>query len=222
MQLEEALNILDLSFESLEINSLKKAYQQKAKETHPDKGGKAEDFIIVRNAYTFLRDYLLKGKTTHTNYQSENTKTESEQENQDFWKIKYQETYYEKEKFFSENNYLWKTVKSYESQINRIVIIFNTGQKLLSKAQENIQNILAKIDEIYNQELEKIKKKYNSSWSDLILSRKKLSKYEFVMSQNNLVQQINRLEQEELKKYNDKIKEIYSQIMNQIHNTLSE
>lgn len=34
--------------------SLKKAYRRKAAETHPDKGGSAEDFQLVKEAYEYL------------------------------------------------------------------------------------------------------------------------------------------------------------------------
>ena len=34
--------------------SLKKAYRRRAAETHPDKGGNAEDFQLVKEAYDYL------------------------------------------------------------------------------------------------------------------------------------------------------------------------
>lgn len=36
--------------------SLKKAYRRRAAETHPDKGGSAEDFQLVKEAYEYLLD----------------------------------------------------------------------------------------------------------------------------------------------------------------------
>jgi hypothetical protein len=39
-------------------NELKAAFRRKAKETHPDVGGRAEDFRAVAEAYEFLRDVL--------------------------------------------------------------------------------------------------------------------------------------------------------------------
>lgn len=49
----QARQILGLGV-NFEASDLKKAYRRKAAETHPDKGGNAEDFQLVNAAYEFL------------------------------------------------------------------------------------------------------------------------------------------------------------------------
>ncbi len=58
--------------------TLKEAYHKKVLETHPDKGGKTEDFIKVKDAYKFLNSLILDKpkastiKETIPNYKSKN------------------------------------------------------------------------------------------------------------------------------------------------------
>jgi DnaJ-class molecular chaperone len=39
------------------IDEVKAAYRRRAKEAHPDAGGKAEDFIAIETAYRAALDY---------------------------------------------------------------------------------------------------------------------------------------------------------------------
>lgn len=56
---QNALNLLGLK-EKYTLKCLKKAYRSKAIETHPDRGGDAQSFIEVKEAYDLLISYLEK------------------------------------------------------------------------------------------------------------------------------------------------------------------
>ena len=57
MNLQEAYSILKISSKST-LDDIKHAYKKRALETHPDRGGKASDFVKVRAAYEILLKYF--------------------------------------------------------------------------------------------------------------------------------------------------------------------
>lgn len=60
MDLQKACDILGITTENFTAKEVKKAYYQKALETHPDKNktdGSAERFNEVQDAYTYLRNF---------------------------------------------------------------------------------------------------------------------------------------------------------------------
>ena len=60
MDLQKACDILGITKENFTKKEVKKAYYQKALETHPDKNkihGSSERFAEVQNAYTYLRKF---------------------------------------------------------------------------------------------------------------------------------------------------------------------
>ena len=61
---EDCCKILNIEKNHSEA-TLKEAYHKKVLETHPDKGGKTEDFIKVNEAYKFLNSLIMdKPKTS--------------------------------------------------------------------------------------------------------------------------------------------------------------
>ena len=57
MNIEDAYRILGLKF-GARYEEVKSAYRSRARETHPDVGGKPQDFIQVQAAYEIICDYL--------------------------------------------------------------------------------------------------------------------------------------------------------------------
>ena len=53
LEIIEALQLLSLS-KGVDVTGLKKKYRELAQQHHPDKGGNAEDFAKVHNAYKIL------------------------------------------------------------------------------------------------------------------------------------------------------------------------
>jgi curved DNA-binding protein CbpA len=227
MSLSEALEILELTSANITLAELKSRYRQKAQQVHPDKGGSSQDFISVRKAFTTIRDYLIGGKKETYSKQNRNQQEsyeykKTEQTQEDFWKTKYQQTYAEltvSQKRFEE---IFGQLKNYESQINRIIVIFNSGQKLLQVARQNLQAKLQKLDEVFESEQQKIKSKYEKTWLDMLLNRQKMDKFEYVKLNNHLVSQINDQESKLIRSYHQEIEAIYQELMSQIYSTLSE
>lgn len=240
----EAAEVLGISLQGLDEAKLKSAYRQMAQKVHPDKGGSAEDFIRVRKAFTTLRDYLYNGspKTDYTgnsqgykknynhdysgNYQSSydstnQNHTESENTAQ-FWQSKYQEIYYQLQQAQSLNTKLKVVNETYEGQFNKLIMIFNTGQELLSKNTRDFQDRLDNLDIQYNEAIQKLKKKARQSWGDMLLGRKKMTQNEYILANNQIVNHFQELEQAVVKSYYTSTQTIYSEIMSQFYNTLSE
>ena len=56
---ELALRIMELDYEATTAD-VKSAYRKKALQHHPDKGGDAKDFIVLKQAYDYLVEYGTK------------------------------------------------------------------------------------------------------------------------------------------------------------------
>jgi len=57
MSIKQSLSILDLK-EVPSLKDLKSAYRAKAKEHHPDNGGEKEFFLLVKDSYEEIKDFI--------------------------------------------------------------------------------------------------------------------------------------------------------------------
>jgi hypothetical protein len=58
MDFRRACNILGLDKSNISSSTVRRAFLRRALETHPDRGGKKEDFIAVHDANTFLNQWI--------------------------------------------------------------------------------------------------------------------------------------------------------------------
>jgi curved DNA-binding protein CbpA len=237
MNLHEAEDLLGIKISNVTESELKSAYRKKAQLVHPDKGGSAKDFIQVRKAYTLLRDHLLRADNTNPNnsasanyssgfkestdndYKSK-TYTEPEFDQVDFWRKKYQEVYQKYQQTLLQNQKLWEVTNNYEAQINDLILVFNSGQKMLVKATNEFQNQLKKLDEEYHRQMNKLKKDYNQTWLGLFFG-KKMDQNEYIRRNNLIIQKFQKSEQAIIAEYYSTTQAIYKEMLKQFYQTLS-
>jgi len=56
--LQQCLNLMELDT-SFTLEALKHTYRRKALQCHPDVGGSNEEFVMLQEAYKYLKNYLL-------------------------------------------------------------------------------------------------------------------------------------------------------------------
>jgi len=229
MDIREALTILQLNAEGLTFEILKEAYRTHARRSHPDLGGRSEEFIRVRQAYILLRNALLQGKNMHDYKSFGYTYEDSGQANasgdghhdSNVWQQKWREAMNLVQQYRLRQDGLWETITQYESQINSIVRVFNAGQQRIADEQQKMKSQMEVLDKVFEEQSNLLKKRHVVDFWDIILWRKKLSRNEYVALHNELVREYNDLEQKKINKYNERIRQIYAETMNEMYLILS-
>ncbi|NJK71253.1 MAG: J domain-containing protein [Thermales bacterium] len=113
----ESLKVFNLSsLDNMDEKQIRTIYHLLAKKYHPDKGGNAEDFIKLREAYAILKEALINPTKRRTDVESSsNTGQTSYNSSTSFEDSPYKEAY---EK-------LLKQIRDYEKIINSEVLIIN-------------------------------------------------------------------------------------------------
>jgi molecular chaperone DnaJ len=144
---------------------LKQRYKSLAKKHHPDRGGEEEMFVAIREMYQLIRDELDNPKTP--NEPAANNELEQKIQQQ---KLRIQE---------------------YEAMITAQVHVITGIQPILNSAHETYKSRLDSLDEWYLESLDKLKKRYESSFMDLLLNKSKLTQTEYILEKNNLTKSYN-------------------------------
>jgi curved DNA-binding protein CbpA len=231
MTLAEAVTILGLSsYQQLSETALKKAYRQKAVETHPDKGGNAEDFIKVRKAYTTLRNYILGGeKNSGQSSQSKQQYKQTGQPNQNQqqahttaqWKAAYDTLWIQFQQLQAQNKRLWEITHSHETQISTLIDIFNKGRNKINAFTATFRSKIDQLDQLYEAQEAKLKERHNRKWWQYVVPVSKLTEQEYIQLHNELVKNIQAQEHDMMKTYNKDIQDIYETILKEFYVALS-
>jgi curved DNA-binding protein CbpA len=203
MNLEVALRWFGLQdIKSVTLEDLKKQYHHLAQRYHPDKGGSGDDFIKLREAYTFLQDYLANPKFDNSKESSE--KTNFNEMVNDLNKYK---------KAFSHSQV---KIREYETMISRQINLISSFQSNLQSGINFGKNQDGKLRSILDEELDKLKKKYNSNWWKQPLGIHTMSEFEYNSHYNALVDEFNTIKQKQDNEYIDNLLSLYKGLVNQI------
>jgi hypothetical protein len=211
---------LELSLRWLEVNSLneldavllKKIYRKLALKHHPDKGGKAEDFIMLKKAYLFALDYI-KPKTGNFDNRSGSQDFDSDgqysqiQKDLEFYRSQYQSSLQSIQKYKETINFQVTKIREFQSQFNHI--------------NNEYKTLCVNLESTVKSQLQLIEKKYIGKWWQNLIGVNIMSKSEYVLSQNEIINAYNTRIQDAKDKYNNDILNCYEEIINKVIETLN-
>jgi curved DNA-binding protein CbpA len=214
MTIQSALKWLEIpQIDSLNLEILKKNYHHLARKYHPDRGGKADDFIAFREAYTFLQEYLINPNKEKFRHQETPPYTQSKTSSNipNFDEISQELASYKRAYNDSKN-----LAQNYEKMINLQI-------KIISQFQENSTQITGayktyadNLRAILDEEVAKLKKQYGGTiWGNLI-GRKNMTEAEYYTSYNQLVDEYNKLRQKANDDYTANLINEQQNLINQI------
>jgi DnaJ domain len=203
MNLEVALRWFGLQhIKNVTIDDLKKRYHHLAQMYHPDKGGSSDDFIKLREAYTFLQDYLANPRTEESHKGTEKTKSEDILKDLNRYK-----------KAFAHSQV---KIHEYETMIGRQINLISSFQSNLQSGINYGKNQDGRLRSVLDEELEKLKKQYNSSWWKQPLGIKTMSESDYNYQFNALIDEFNSIKQKQDDEYIDNLLSLYRGLVNQI------
>jgi DnaJ domain len=203
MNLDAALRWFGLQhIKGVTLDDLKKRYHHLAQMYHPDKGGSSDDFIKLREAYTFLQDYLANPRVEEK--RTGNEKTEFDDILKDLNSYK---------KAFSHSQV---KIHEYESMIGKQINLISDFQSNLQSGINFGKNQDGKLRTILDEELAKLKRKYDSNWWKQPLGMYSMSEFEYNSQYNALVDEFNNIKQKQDNEYIDNLLSMYRGLINQI------
>lgn len=204
MNLDAALRWFGLqkNIKGITLDDLKKRYHHLAQMYHPDKGGSSDDFIKLREAYTFLQDYLANPNTEKNHRGKE--KKESEDIVEDLNKYK---------KAFANSQ---AKIHEYETMISSQINLISSFQGNLQTGINFGKNQDNRLRSVLDEELDKLKKQYNSSWWKQPLGMKTMSESEYNYQYNALIDEFNNIKQRQDNEYIDNLLSLYRGLVNKI------
>jgi DnaJ domain len=203
MNLKDSLQWFELvSVDELTLDVLKKGYHRLAQKYHPDRGGSSDDFIKLREAYTFLQDYLANP------YRDDGEQTNSTQD--------LDQVLRDLERYKVAFAHSQGKIHGYESMITKQI-------DLISSFQTNLQNGISRgkqsedeLRVILDNELTKLKKKYDSGWWKQSLGIRSMSEQEYTEHYNALIDEYNSLRRKQDDQYIENLLALYRGLVNQI------
>ena len=201
--LEAALRWFGLQhIKNVTLDDLKKRYHHLAQMYHPDKGGSSDDFIKLREAYTFLQDYLANPRSEEKSRGGEKTEFDG---------------------IFEELHRYKKAFASSQVKIHEYETMISSQINLISGFQSNLQSGInfgknqdGRLRSVLDEELEKLKKQYNSSWWKQPLGIKTMSESDYNYRYNALIDEFNNIKQKQDDEYIDNLLSLYRGLVNQI------
>jgi curved DNA-binding protein CbpA len=187
------------SLEGLDQTILKKAYHRLAQKHHPDKGGEEKEFILLRECYVYLREYL--------DHPSRFTDQEKPLERDFDGEIQALKEYITK---------LQKRIAEYEMMIDMQISSINDARPRLDQVAEHYERSFESLNDWYHEKQSKLKKNYESGFMDILLARKKLSDHEYISLNNQLVENYNKQAIEIERGYSKKVIEVYRELTKRI------
>jgi curved DNA-binding protein CbpA len=184
------------------LDDLKKRYHHLAQMYHPDKGGSSDDFIKLREAYTFLQDYIANPKTEEN--QNSKPKTDFDDVSKELERYK---------KAFANSQV---KIHEYEAMITSQINLISSFQSNLQSGITFGKNQDGRLRSVLDEELDKLKKKYNSSWWKQPLGIKTMTETEYNYQYNTLIYEFNGIKQKQDDEYIDNLLTLYRGLVNQI------
>ncbi len=224
MNIEQALMWLEInSLEGLDSLLLKKIYRKLALKHHPDKGGKAQDFINLKKAYLLALEILKNNsnqKSSFDNSNSSNNSNYNSDNSNNELKTKYSELFQEYEFFKNQNLDLADQNQKYSKIINDQVTIIQQFQFDFDKINQEYQSSSNNLENWYKTNEKQLTQKYVGKWWQAILGQS-MSREQFELSKNNLIEAYNKTYLESKQKYNNDILDCYESIINKIISILN-
>lgn len=203
MKSEVALRWFGLqNIKGVTLDDLKKRYHHLAQMYHPDKGGSSDEFIKLREAYTFLQDYLANPGIEENLGGKE--KTEFDDILKDLNKYK---------KAFVNSQ---TKIHEYENMISSQINLISSFQGNLQSGIEFGKNQDDRLRSVLDEELDKLKKQYNSSWWKQPLGIRTMSEGDYNYQYNALIDEYNNIKQKQDSEYIDNLLLLYRGLVNQI------
>ena len=208
MNLEAGLRWFGLqTIKGIKLEDLKKRYHHLAQMYHPDKGGSSEDFIKLREAYTFLQEYLANPRSERKQEDKQNTEFDQVIKDLDRYK-----------KAFAKSQV---KIHEYEAMITSQINLISNFQSGLQSGINFGNNQDGRLRSILDEELGKLKGKYNSSWWKQPLGIKTMSEGEYNYQYNALIDEFNNIKQKQDNEYIDNLLSLYRTLINEIVNTIN-
>jgi curved DNA-binding protein CbpA len=205
MNLKESLVWFGLaSIDGVTVAQLKPIYHKLAQKYHPDKGGSADDFIKLREAYSYLQEYIANPRSQSQSQQSEYRYEQAEDISDQL--NRYKEAY--------ENSQ--HKIRGYEDMITRQINLINTFQNTMKFNVDFAKQEDIRLRGILDEELAKLKKQYNSGWWKSAIGIKNMSDEQYTAQYNAYIDQFNKIKQDNDDKYIEDLLAIYRELLNQI------
>jgi DnaJ-class molecular chaperone len=202
LTLQMSLNTLGFSsLDGVDQTILKRKYHRLAQKKHPDKGGDEKEFILLRECYIFLRDFL--DNPAYDDKHEASFERDFENEIQDL-------------KDYISN--LRKRIAEYETMIDTQISYINQAQPQpqLEQVTKHYEFSFNNLYIWYQQKQASLKKNYESGFVDILLARKKLSDQEYISLSNQLVENYNKQAIEIEREYSKKVIQVYRELTNKI------
>jgi DnaJ-class molecular chaperone len=217
MNLDVALSWLEVdSVEELDPIILKKIYRKLAQRYHPDKGGKAEDFVMLKAAYTLVSEKIRPHKnTTKENYESSNYHSQSEQSSN-----QYNQTWHDMEFYKTQYQNTASSLQKFQKIVNSQVDIIREFQNNFNNFNNEYQTFGQNLEARLQSELKLLEKKYIGKWWQNIIGNS-MTKNEYIIRQNKLIDEYNSTVQNSKEKYNNDVLDSYESVINSIIKSLN-
>lgn len=209
MPLSEAAQIFTLStLTGLTSQELKRRYHTLAQKYHPDKGGTAEEFIKLRQAYTALKEALRwqtpledepESSQSNTSKASQTPPSNFEQLWRDFQAL--QKDYKELEGLH----------QKWDQTFNLQIKIINQTVNRINEYAKHYNHHYTTTEQILKQQLTTLETHYRRKWWEQLIRIPKLSEEQYILRHNQLIEQYNREIRTLNKRYNEQITGAYQQ-----------
>ena len=209
MLLLEAAEIFSLTtLQGLTSEALKRRYHTLAQKYHPDKGGTAEEFIRLRQAYTVLKDALRRHTPLHESDSTSQTETQNTTQTPppDFnqlWK-----NFQELQKAYQDLSTLHH---KWDQTFNLQIKIINQTVNRINEYAKRYNHHYTTTEQILKQQLEQLETHYRRKWWEQLVRVPKLSEEQYILRHNELIKQYNQEVRTLNKRYNEQVTGAYQQ-----------
>jgi predicted phage-related endonuclease len=240
MTLQKALSVFQFGDINLvNTNLLKKSYLDLAQVRHPDKGGTTDEFIELKDAYTYLKKFLSESSTDNYSNYTYDTSAKSDKTT---YKAKtttssnsYAQNQYQIDKEYvrqlesvnaeltEQNKSYYAVMMNYEGILNKEIEVFNKiNTKLTKLANEfNANSDKNKLERDKN--IEELKKQYSPAFKDLINPfQRRIDNEEYMWRHNSIIQDYEEKKMELESTFLNAMVEVYQVSFEQISDLLEK
>ena len=196
------------TLQGLSAEDLKRAYHQLAGKYHPDKGGTAEEFIRLREAYTTLKSALRRGvdlgdEQVQTPPPEKEATSQTPPNFQDLW-ARYTELQADYQELYSLH------VK-WDEAFNIQIKIINQTVNRINEYTKYYQRNYTSAERILEQQLQELEEHYQRKWWEQVIRVPKMTEAQYITRHNHLIEQYNAQVRTLNKRYNEQITGAYQQ-----------
>lgn len=212
MTLPHALQVFGLqSLGGQTAESLKKIYHKQANLHHPDKGGSADEFIALRNAYTTLKDALSTHSRTSQSHSNTRSQSNSSHSRTNASEVNFQELFQRYEQLYSDYQSLRESYLSQDTMINYLIKAINASSLSINSIVDRYNHTFDELRQNLDISLSSLKKRKERSWWEYVVPVPKLSQEQYTAEYNRLVDEYNTKVNSLNEEYNSKIISTYKQ-----------